>query len=46
MAMMTLKLPDGVDAKLSEIAKKTGNSKASIIRTAIIEHLARRGTDG
>ena len=47
MAMLTLKIPDEVDKRLKDAAKKAGNSKASLIRTAIVEYLKREaGGDG
>lgn len=47
MAMLTLKIPDEVDKRLKDAAKKAGNSKASLIRTAIVEYLeGKAGGDG
>lgn len=37
--MLAIRLPDDIEARLSELAAKTGRTKTFYVREAILEHL-------
>lgn len=39
MSMLALRLPPDIEARLDELAKRTGRSKSFYARQAILEHL-------
>ncbi len=42
MKTVSLKMPEDLDAKLSEAARRTGRSKSLLVRMALSEFLPRR----
>ncbi|MGH9366920.1 MAG: ribbon-helix-helix protein, CopG family [Thermoanaerobaculia bacterium] len=43
MKTMSLKVPDSLDAQLTELARRTGRSKSVVVRLAIAEFLPKEG---
>jgi RHH-type rel operon transcriptional repressor/antitoxin RelB len=37
--MLAIRLPDDIEARLAELAEKTGRTKTFYVREAILEHL-------
>lgn len=42
MSAMSLRLPDDVDARLTEEARLEGRPRSEVVREAIVDYLARR----